>query len=198
MGGRAVSLVASVLGMIGLVPLFALIALAIKLDSRGPVFFIQPRLGLRGRRFNLIKFRTMHPSHGRTSEWVRDNSDRITRVGAWLRKFRLDELPQFINILRGDMSFVGPRPHPVSNYELFSENIPYYSLRSMVRPGVTGWAQIRYGYANNLEEETEKMRYDLYYIKHMSLWLDLRILFETVKIVLFGHGEVAVYRTEIL
>jgi exopolysaccharide biosynthesis polyprenyl glycosylphosphotransferase len=195
---RAVSLVASLLGLLGRAPLFAVIALAIKLDSHGPVFFIQPRLGLRGRGFNLIKFRTMHPSNGGTSQWVRDNGDRITRVGAWLRKFRLDELPQLINILRGDMSFVGPRPHPVSNYELFMENIPYYSLRSMVRPGMTGWAQIRYGYANNLEEETEKMRYDLYYIKHTSLWFDLRILFETVKIVLLARGEAAAYRIKAL
>lgn len=194
--GRAVRLMVSVLGLVGLAPLLALIALAIKLDSRGPVFFIQPRLGLRGRSFNLIKFRTMHPFNGETSEWVQDNGDRITRVGAWLRKFRLDELPQLVNILRDDMNFVGPRPHPVSNYELFSENIPYYSLRCMVRPGVTGWAQIRYGYANNLEEETEKMRYDMYYIKHTSLWFDLRILFDTIKIVLFGREGANAYRTE--
>jgi exopolysaccharide biosynthesis polyprenyl glycosylphosphotransferase len=191
---RMISLIASMLGLVGLAPLLGLIALAIKLDSRGPVFFIQPRLGLKARRFNLIKFRTMHPSNGGTSEWVRDNSDRITPVGAWLRKFRLDELPQLINILRGDMNFVGPRPHPVSNHQLFVQNIPYYCLRSVIRPGVTGWAQIRYGYANDLEEETEKMRYDLYYIKHMSVWLDLWILFETVRIVL-GHGEAAAYRT---
>jgi lipopolysaccharide/colanic/teichoic acid biosynthesis glycosyltransferase len=115
-----------------------------------------------------------------TSEWANDNSDRITRVGKWLRKFRLDELPQFVNIIRGDMNLVGPRPHPVSNIELFGEEIPYYSLRAVVRPGITGWAQVRLGYANNLEEETEKMRYDLYYIKRLSFWLDLRILFDTV------------------
>jgi len=138
----------------------------------------------------------MHPAPGKTSEWVRDNGERITRVGRWLRKFRLDELPQFVNILRGDMNLVGPRPHPASNFELLvlvsrnapehGEAIPYYSLRSLVRPGVTGWAQVRYRYANDLEEEIEKMRYDLYYIKHQSLWLDLRILFDTAKIVLAG------------
>src|SRR5262249_44974100 len=116
----------------------------------------------------------------------RDNADRITRVGKWVRKFWLDELLQFINILRGDMNLVGPRPHPVSNYELFSRSIPYYSLRGIVRPGLTGWAQLRNGYANNLEEETEKMRYDLYYIKNRCLWLDLRIILETVKVILFG------------
>jgi lipopolysaccharide/colanic/teichoic acid biosynthesis glycosyltransferase len=134
-----------------------------------------------------------------TSEWANDNSDRITRVGKWLRKFRLDELPQFVNIIRGDMNLVGPRPHPVSNIELFGEEIPYYSLRAVVRPGITGWAQVRLGYANNLEEETEKMRYDLYYIKRLSFWLDLRILFDTVKIVIFGRGSQALdaYRAEL-
>jgi lipopolysaccharide/colanic/teichoic acid biosynthesis glycosyltransferase len=117
---------------------------------------------------------------------VSDNIDRITRVGHFLRRFRLDELPQLVNVLRGDMNLVGPRPHPVTNQAVFMEHIAYYGLRSTVRPGVTGWAQIRYGYANNLAEETEKMRYDLYYIKNRSLWLDLRIMLETIIIVLFG------------
>jgi lipopolysaccharide/colanic/teichoic acid biosynthesis glycosyltransferase len=164
----------------------ALIALAIRLDSPGPVLFVQDRVGLRGRHFRLLKFRTMLCGGPTTSEWVRDNEDRITRVGRWLRKFRFDELPQFVNILRGDMNLVGPRPHPVSNFTLFAERIPYYMLRSSVRPGVTGWAQIRHGYANNLDEEIEKMRYDLYYIKHLSFWFDVRILVDTVKVVLFG------------
>lgn len=186
--GRLVSLLASVIALVSLVPLFAAIAVAIKLDSPGPVFFVQTRVGLYRRRFNLIKFRTMHPAQAETSEWARDNNDRITRVGKWLRTFRLDELPQFVNILLGDMNLVGPRPHPVSNYELFVENIPYYTLRSVVRPGVTGWAQVKYAYANDLEEEIEKMRYDLYYIKHLSVWLDIRILLDTVKIVLFGRA----------
>jgi lipopolysaccharide/colanic/teichoic acid biosynthesis glycosyltransferase len=142
---------------------------------------------LYGKPFRLIKFRTMRPVTGETSKWVRDNHTRITRVGKWLRKFRLDELPQVVNMLQGDMNLVGPRPHPVSNFELFIDKIPYYALRAVVRPGVTGWAQVRYGYANDLQEETEKMRYDLFYIKHLSLWLDLRILFDTLKIVLFGR-----------
>ncbi len=185
---RTLSLVTAVAGLVCFAPLLALIALAVRLDSRGPVFFIQRRVGRLGREFSLIKFRTMHPATRELSEWVRDNDDRVTRVGTWLRKFRLDELPQFVNVLRGDMNLVGPRPHPVSNYRLFIQNIPYYSLRSVVRPGVTGWAQVRQGYANDLEEETEKMRYDLYYIKHLSLGFDLRILIDTVKIVLFGRG----------
>jgi exopolysaccharide biosynthesis polyprenyl glycosylphosphotransferase len=187
--------------LVGLAPVFALVALAIKLDSRGPVFFVQERVGRGGKRFKLIKFRTMLPAQGATSEWVRDNGDRLTRVGRWLRRFRLDELPQLINILKGDMNLVGPRPHPVSNLPLFvlvmrnapscGEPIPYYALRWMVRPGLTGWAQVRYRYANDLEEEVEKMRHDLYYIKHMSPWLDLRILWETVKTVLLGRESAA-------
>jgi len=186
---RALSLTVAALGLLLTWPLMAIIALLIKLDSKGPVFFIQKRMGRRERVFRLIKFRTMHPTSNETTEWVRDNSNRITRIGKWLRKSRLDELPQFVNILLGDMKLVGPRPHPVSNLELFVEKIPYYSLRHMVRPGITGWAQVRYGYANNLDEETEKTRYDLYYIKHLSLWFDLRILFETVRIVLFRPGS---------
>jgi len=184
--GRAISLLVSVVGMVVLSPLLGIIALLIKLDSSGPVFFVQERVGMAAKRFKLIKFRTMHRTDAPTSEWACDNAKRITRVGKWLRKFRLDELPQFFNIIRGDMNLVGPRPHPVSNFELFIENIPYYSLRAVVRPGITGWAQVRYGYANNLDEETEKMRYDLYYIKHLAVSFDIRILFDTVKTVLFG------------
>jgi len=186
---RTISLATAAAGLVVLAPLLGLIALLIRLESRGPILFVQRRVGRHGKDFPLIKFRTMLPASEELSQWAKDNDDRVTRVGKWLRKFRLDELPQFVNMLRGDMYLVGPRPHPVSNYQLFIENIPYYALRSVVRPGVTGWAQVRYGYANNLVEETEKMRYDLYYIKHLSLWFDLRILFDTVKIVLFGRGS---------
>ena len=185
---RIVSVIVSVVALILVAPLLAIIAILVKLDSRGPVLFIQPRAGLHGAPFGLLKFRTMHPSDDRPSEWVADNVYRITRVGKWLRRFRLDELPQFINVLRGEMNLIGPRPHPVSNHATFMEHIAYYGLRSTVRPGLTGWAQVKYGYANNLEEETEKMRYDLFYIKNRSLWLDVRILFESVAIVLLGHG----------
>jgi exopolysaccharide biosynthesis polyprenyl glycosylphosphotransferase len=185
---RAVSVVIAAAGLALLAPLLALIALAIKLDSKGPVMFVQARTGKNGRPFMLLKFRTMHPCEARASEWVQDNSDRITRVGGALRRFRLDELPQLVNVLRGEMNLVGPRPHPVCNEEIFERHIAYYRLRSTVHPGVTGWAQVRYGYANNIEEETEKMRYDLYYIKNRSLRLDARILLETVGIILLGHG----------
>jgi exopolysaccharide biosynthesis polyprenyl glycosylphosphotransferase len=194
---RIVSVPLVAVALVLLAPLFLLIALAIKLDSPGPVLFVQERIGRGGRLFKLIKFRTMRPVRRTTSHWARDNHARLTRIGRRLRQFRLDELPQLINVVRGDMSLVGPRPHPVSNVPLFEmvmrntpdcgETIPYYALRSMVRPGLSGWAQVRYQYANDLEEEIEKMRYDLYYIKHMSAWLDLGILFQTLKIVLRGR-----------
>ncbi len=183
---RAVSVAVALVGLVIAAPVILIVAALIKLDSPGPALFVQERVGFYGKAFKLLKFRTMKVDKKTSSEWARDNADRITRVGRWVRKFWLDELLQFVNILRGDMNLVGPRPHPVSNYELFSKNIPYYSLRGTVRPGLTGWAQLRNGYANNLEEETEKMRYDLYYIKNRSLWLDLRIILETVKVVLFG------------
>src|SRR5687767_7076978 len=185
---RIVSVVAAVIGLIIVAPLLAVIALLVKIDSRGPVLFVQDRAGRHGRPFGLLKFRTMHPTDERPSEWVLDNVHRITRVGKYLRRFRLDELPQLINVLRGEMNLVGPRPHPTSNHAAFMKNIAYYGLRSTVRPGVTGWAQCCYGYVNNLEEETEKMRHDPYYIKSRSLFLDFKILVWTVAIMLFGQG----------
>jgi exopolysaccharide biosynthesis polyprenyl glycosylphosphotransferase len=208
--GHAVSLVASVVGLVCLAPLLGLIALAIKSDSRGPVFFVHERVGMGGKPFKLIKFRTMRAVDRETPLWFSENGNRITRVGKWLRKFRLDELPQFLNVLRGDMNLVGPRPQRIPKFELLNlvarntpENgdaIPYYLLRSRVRPGITGWAQVRFHYAHNLAEEIEKLRYDLYYVKHMSLWFDLRILLETAKIVFQGRGssEAATRRNEAL
>ena len=168
-----------------------LAAAAIKLDSPGPVLFRQARIGRGGKAFALLKLRTMRMTAAEPSLWVRDNHQRITRSGRWLRKFRLDELPQFINVLRGEMSFVGPRPHPQDNFELFDRHIPYYWMRNLVRPGITGWAQVRYGYANTLAEETEKVRYDLYYIKHQSFLLNLRILLATIREVLVGRSTSA-------
>lgn len=198
---RLLSIGVATTGLLALAPVMLLIALLIKLDSRGAVFFVQERSGLAGQRFKLLKFRTMKDGDRLESEWEEDNAHRITSVGRWLRKFRLDELPQFLNILKGDMNLVGPRPHPVSNFELLvlaSRNapesgiqIPFYSIRSNIRPGITGWAQVRYRYANNLDEEMEKLRFDLYYLKHYSLWLDLRIIFETFSIVLTGHRRQA-------
>jgi exopolysaccharide biosynthesis polyprenyl glycosylphosphotransferase len=186
---RFVSVTAAIAGLTVLAPFLALIALAIRIDSRGPILFLQDRAGKNGQPFRLLKFRTMHPADVHRSEWVQDNFDRITRLGRFLRRFRIDELPQLVNILRGEMNLVGPRPHPMSNQEVFMERIAYYGLRSTVRPGVTGWAQIQYGYANNIDEETEKMRYDLYYIKNRSLWLDFTIIVRTFGIMLLGSGS---------
>jgi exopolysaccharide biosynthesis polyprenyl glycosylphosphotransferase len=176
---RVISVSLAVVALIAFAPLLGLIALAIQIDSGGPVLFRHTRLGRGMRPFQLIKFRTMQPVDCPPSEWCQDNLQRITRVGKWLRRFRLDELPQLVNIIRGDMNLVGPRPHPVSNLQLFRDAIPYYAARCSVLPGITGWAQVRYCYANNLEQETEKMRYDLYYIKHMSLRMDLGIMWST-------------------
>ena len=184
---RAMSVVIASVALLVTAPLIALIALAIKLESRGPVFFIQERIGLGGRPFRLIKFRTMRQAErGADGIWQRDNASRVTRFGAVLRRYRLDELPQCVNILKGDMSLVGPRPEMVSNVATFSAVIPFYNLRHEVRPGLTGWAQVRAGYSMSTEEVTRKLCYDLYYIKHLSLRFDLWILFDTVKFVLSG------------
>jgi exopolysaccharide biosynthesis polyprenyl glycosylphosphotransferase len=188
---RLISLGVAAVGLVLTAPLMALTALAIKLDSSGPLFFIDERASRGGHPFRLVKFRTMYEQASELeghSVWSRDDSNRITRVGRWIRKLRVDELPQFWNILKGDMDLVGPRPEILRNVKTMSEQIPYYSLRHVVRPGLTGWAQIRHGYSVSLEQVTEKIRHDLFYIKHMSLWLDLRILADTVKIVLFGRG----------
>ncbi len=187
---RAISLAASFIGLVATAPLMGIIAIVIKLDSRGPVLFIQERVGVAGRVFRLLKFRTMHPKSEDATEpvWGRDVASRITRVGRWLRKLRLDELPQFLNIIKGDMDLVGPRPEMACNVKAMTEKIPYYAMRQMVRPGITGWAQIKHCYSVSQDDVAEKVRYDLFYIKHMSFWFDLRILIDTVKIVLFGRG----------
>jgi lipopolysaccharide/colanic/teichoic acid biosynthesis glycosyltransferase len=191
---RAISIVVAIAGLIALAPILAMVAVAIKLDSCGPVVFMQPRIGRDGRPFSLLKLRTMHACDARRSEWARDNEERITRVGRWLRRLHLDEVPQLINVLRGEMNLIGPRPHPTCNAALFEKEIAFYPLRSAVLPGITGWAQVRYGYANTLEEEIEKMRYDLYYIKNRSLALDGRIMLETIGVLLGGRGATSVRR----
>jgi exopolysaccharide biosynthesis polyprenyl glycosylphosphotransferase len=194
---RAIGVCVAAVGLVISAPILLLIAAAVKIDSRGPVLFEQMRIGAHGRPFRLLKFRTMRTG-ARGSEWERDNRDRVTRVGKWLRAVRLDELPQFVNVLRGEMNLVGPRPHPVSNFELFTlvarnmnertgSPVSCYALRTMVRPGMTGWAQVRYRYANDLDEEMEKLRYDLYYVKHVSVLLDLRIMLETMRVVVLGY-----------
>ncbi|PON18632.1 hypothetical protein C2W62_06905 [Candidatus Entotheonella serta] len=188
---RVLSCSVAAVGLVCTAPLMGLIALAIKWDSKGTIFFVQDRAGLHGRPFRLMKFRTMHPPVTTVDPSERQwDSDlvRITRVGKWLRRLYLDELPQFLNILIGHMDLVGPRPEMFDNVKAMSEQIPYYALRTTVRPGLTGWAQIKQGYSVSRDEVTEKMRYDLYYIKHMSLRFDLRIGIDTIKNILLRRG----------
>ena len=172
-------------------PLMALIAIAVKLNSRGPVLFRQERVGLDARVFVLNKFRSMrHNAEAETGPtWAKEQDSRITSVGWILRKFRLDELPQAFNVLRGEMSFIGPRPERPCFVEMLRKEIPYYDLRHYVKPGVTGWAQVMYSYGASIEDAYKKMQYDLYYVKHLSLWMDILILFKTARVVLFGHGR---------
>jgi len=160
------------------------------LDSRGSVFFRQIRTGEGGKDFLIYKFRTMRQdAESETGAvWAQKNDTRITRMGRFLRKSRLDELPQLFNVLKGDMSFIGPRPERPEMITALEVIIPYYSERHSVKPGITGWAQVKYSYGGSVEDAIEKLKYDLFYIKHMSLFLDLLILLETVKVVLFGRG----------
>jgi sugar transferase (PEP-CTERM system associated) len=178
------------IGLIFALPLIPITALLIKIDSRGPVFFRQVRMGEMERKFVLYKFRTMRQDaeNGTGAVWTQENDPRITRLGRFLRKSRLDEIPQLFNVLKGDMSFIGPRPERPEFVEKLKEIIPYYSERHFVKPGITGWAQIKYPYGASVEDAIEKLRYDLYYIKHLSIMLDLLIVLETVKVVLFGRG----------
>jgi sugar transferase (PEP-CTERM system associated) len=187
---RLFSIIFSFLGILVSWPIMVLVALAIKLDSPGPVFYAQERIGKNGRRFKLLKFRSMAANaEAKTGAvWAQANDSRITRVGKIIRKTRIDELPQFINVIRGDLNFVGPRPERPKFVEELSEIIPYYNQRHTVTPGITGWAQICYSYGASVEDAMEKLQYDLYYIKNMSLLLDLSIMFQTLKTVLLRRG----------
>jgi len=171
-------------------PIFVLVALAIRLDSPGPIFFRQERVGEQGRPFTLLKFRTMvQDAELRTGPvWAADDDPRITRVGRWLRKTRLDEFPQIWNVFKGEMSFIGPRPERPHFVVQLQEKIPYYAERHSVKPGITGWAQVRCPYAATIEDSEEKLQYDLYYVKNMSSLLDIDILLSTIRVVLFGRG----------
>jgi len=169
-----------------------LAAIFIKLDSKGPVFYKQERVGQNGRVFWLVKFRSMRQDAEKDTGpvWSTPGGDnRVTRVGRFLRRTRIDELPQIYNILRGDMDMVGPRPERPIFVDQFYEEIPYYPIRHVVRPGVTGWAQVNYGYASKKEQTIEKLQYDLFYIKNISLALDIMIIFETIKTVLVRKGS---------
>ena len=187
---RLSSIIVAVTLLVLLLPFIPLIALAVKLSSPGPVFYRQNRVGRNGEIFTCCKFRTMlWNSEAETGPaWAGSDDPRITRVGRWLRDTRLDEVPQLWNVLRGDMGFVGPRPERPEFVEWLSREIPYYHLRHVIRPGITGWAQVCYRYGASLEESMEKLKYDLYYIKHMCLSLDLVVIFRSVKIVLLRRG----------
>jgi sugar transferase (PEP-CTERM system associated) len=188
---RCVSFLVATVFLALLLPFIPLIALAIKATSSGPVFYRQKRVGQNGVVFTCFKFRTMREdAEAHTGpQWAGDADPRVTFVGRWLRRARVDEIPQLWNVLRGDMAFFGPRPERPEFVEWLSREIPYHHLRHLVRPGITGWAQVRYRYGSSLEDAKEKLRYDLYYIKNMSLSLDLLILFHTFKIVLLGRGS---------
>src|SRR6266851_4942834 len=186
---RISDFVISLVAFILCLPLFAGVALAIWLESGFPILFRQRRTGLRGRCFQMLKFRSMYKNAEEAGpQWAADGDHRITRVGAWIRKFRIDELPQVINVLRVEMSIVGPRPERPEFVSLLEEQIPYYGLRHSVRPGITGWAQIKFQYGASVEETKTKLEYDLFYIKHLSIMLDLAVLLETLKVMLSGRG----------
>ncbi len=176
--------------LLATLPLLLLVALAIKLDSRGPIFYGQERVGRGGRRFTVYKFRSMRvdAEASGTPQWASKRDPRVTRVGRLLRLTRIDEIPQVLNVLRGDMAMVGPRPERPAFVEQLEQQIPHYRDRACVRPGITGWAQINYPYGASVEDARQKLTYDLYYIQHRGLRLDLRILLTTVRVVLFQEG----------
>jgi sugar transferase (PEP-CTERM system associated) len=171
-------------------PFMLLTALLVFIEDGRPILYQQERVGENGRTFILSKFRSMKKDaeKGGKPIWAKAGDDRVTRIGRFIRKTRLDELPQIYNVLRGDMSFVGPRPERPFFVEQLAKEIPFYQQRHTVKPGITGWAQVKYRYGSSLEDATEKLRYDLYYIKHLSVFFDLTIVFDTVKVVLFRKG----------
>jgi sugar transferase (PEP-CTERM system associated) len=186
---RALDILVSFLLLLVTLPIMIVTALAIWLESGGPVFFRQERIGLDGKPFEILKFRSMAQDAERGGpKWAVEGDLRITRVGRIIRKLRFDELPQVVNVLRGEMSFVGPRPERPMFCELLEKETPFYALRHSVRPGITGWAQVKYQYGASIEEAKTKLEYDLFYIKHLALTLDLAILFETAKVVLWQRG----------
>jgi sugar transferase (PEP-CTERM system associated) len=186
---RFLDLVISAVGLVVLIPLFILVAALIRVDTPGPIFYRQTRVGLRGQPYLIWKFRSMHldaEKHGpRCAEM---NDPRISRVGRWLRKARIDELPQLINVLKGEMSLVGPRPERPVFVETLRTQIPYYDIRHTVRPGITGWAQVKFRYGASQEDSHMKLQYDLFYVKNLSFHFDLTILIRTIRVILLGEG----------
>jgi sugar transferase (PEP-CTERM system associated) len=187
---RLLSLVVASFALLICLPFLPLIVLAVHFSSPGPVFFSQTRVGRQGRLFTLYKFRTMRiDAEANGAVWAAKDDSRVTPIGRFMRRTRLDEIPQLWNVFRGDMAFVGPRPERPEFVQWLSQKIPFYNLRHMIRPGITGWAQVRYRYGASLEETKRKLEYDLYYIKHISIGLDLLIMFETIKTILLRRGS---------
>jgi sugar transferase (PEP-CTERM system associated) len=186
---RTVDLALAAFGLALGAPLMVATAIAVRLESPGPVLIRQERVGEGGRTFTLCKFRSMRADAEQgTPIWAADKDDRVTRIGRFIRLTRLDELPQLWNVLRGDMSFVGPRPERPFFVVQLASAIPFYTERHSVKPGVTGWAQVKYRYGSSIEDAMEKLRYDLYYIKHLSILFDLTIVVDTVKVIVSGKG----------
>ena len=186
---RLLDIAVSVLGLLVTVPLFLSVAVLIRLDSPGPVFYRQVRVGLRGRPYMIWKFRSMRQDAEKAGpRWAQANDPRISRVGWWLRKTRIDEFPQLVNVLRGDMSLVGPRPERPVFVQDLRMVIPYYDIRHTVRPGVTGWAQVKFRYGASQEDSHTKLQYDLYYVKNLSFLLDMKIMAHTIRVMLLGEG----------
>jgi exopolysaccharide biosynthesis polyprenyl glycosylphosphotransferase len=187
---RISDVIISGLLLVVLAPLMAIVALAIRVDSPGPVFYSQIRTGLYCKTFRVYKFRSMYQdAEKRGAQWASERDPRITRVGGFLRLVRIDELPQIWNVLKGEMSLIGPRPERPEFDAKFAEQIPYYNVRYLVKPGITGWAQVLYPYGASLKDAYEKLSFDIYYIKNYSLMLDLAIVFKTFRVVLFGKGR---------
>jgi sugar transferase (PEP-CTERM system associated) len=188
---RTFDIVCSLLILLMTFPIMLLAALAVKLEDHGPVFYSQERVGKDGKTFFVHKFRSMRTDaeKGGKPQWAQQNDPRITRVGNFMRKTRIDELPQVLNVIKGDMSFVGPRPERQYFVDQLIEVVPYYNVRHSVKPGITGWAQVRYGYGSSAEDALQKLQYDLYYVKNNSLFLDVLILIDTLKVVLFRSGR---------
>ncbi|OQW43921.1 MAG: sugar transferase [Proteobacteria bacterium SG_bin6] len=193
---RVIDIIASLLVLPLLALPIAIVALLIKLDSPGPVLFVQERMGFRGRPFRMVKFRTMRPrpicidqADAINDAMTKSDDDRITRIGRFLRRTRIDELPQIWNILRGEMSWIGPRPEAVALSGWYENEIPFYSYRHIVRPGITGWAQVNQGHVTDLDSINEKLTYDFYYIKYFSAWLDVVVALRTVTIMATGFGS---------
>jgi len=186
---RLVSIAVSLTALTICLPFIPFIMLAVRLSSPGPIFYRQVRVGLNNRPYAVIKFRTMRQdAEVNGAVWASENDPRITALGKFMRKTRLDEIPQLWNVLRGEMAFVGPRPERPEFVEWLSREIPLYELRHMIRPGITGWAQVRYRYGASLEDTKNKLEYDLYYVKHQSVGLDLLIMFETIKTIILRRG----------